>query len=98
MTQKILVVEDHKKMREALASLIKGEGYEVTEARDGRDGLAKAGETFPDLILVDHYLPILDGSEMIRRLRQVPAFVSVPIILISVDLSLGSLAMATGAD
>src|SRR5918993_713759 len=98
MSRKVLVVKDHKKMREMLASLISRAGFEVTEAINGRERLEKAGETLPDLILVDDYMPILDGPDMIRELRQMPTFESVPIILLSADLDFGSEAVATGAD
>ena len=98
MARKILVVEDHEKMREVLVRLIRCEGYEVTEAVDGRDGLEKADETRPDLILADQYMPRLDGLEMIRQLRQVPAFASTPIILLSTDPDLGDCATAAGAN
>src|SRR5688572_29704649 len=85
-------------MREILAYLLSGEGYEVTVAVDGQDGLEEASETLPDLILTDHYMPRLDGLEMIRQLRQMPAFASVPIILISTEPSVGSMATEVGAD
>ena len=55
------VVEDQEDLRGILRDLLTGSGYEVAEAADGRDGVAKALSERPDLILMDIQLPILDG-------------------------------------
>jgi len=62
MKKRILVVEDQKDLRGILRDLLNGSGYAVTEAADGRDGVAKALSERPDLILMDIQLPILLGS------------------------------------
>jgi two-component system, cell cycle response regulator DivK len=62
MKKRILVVEDQKDLRGILRDLLNSSGYAVTEAADGRDGVAKALSERPDLILMDIQLPILLGS------------------------------------
>ena len=67
MTKCILVVEDQEDLRGVLRDLLTGSGYEVAEAADGWDGVAKAKSERPDLILMDIQLPILDGYETTRE-------------------------------
>ena len=57
MTKRILVVEDQEDLRGVLRDLLTGSGYNVAEAADGRDGVAKALSERPDLILMDIQLP-----------------------------------------
>jgi two-component system, cell cycle response regulator DivK len=66
MTKRILVVEDQEDLRGILRDLLAGSGYDVAEAADGRDGVAKAQSERPDLILMDIQLPVLDGYEATR--------------------------------
>lgn len=66
---KILVVDDEESLRESLRFLLQQAQYQVETASDGLQGLHKAGEFQPDLILLDGMLPGLDGVEVCRRLR-----------------------------
>jgi two-component system, cell cycle response regulator DivK len=66
MTKRIVVVEDQEDLRGILRDLLTGSGYDVTEAANGRDGVAKAQSEPPDLILMDIQLPVLDGYEATR--------------------------------
>ena len=61
MSKHILVIEDQNDLRDVLRTLLTGSGYAVTEAADGRDGVAKATSGRPDLILMDIQLPRIDG-------------------------------------
>ena len=72
MTKRILVVEDQEDLRGILRDLLTGSGYDVAEAADGRDGVAKAKSERPDLILMDIQLPILDGYEATRQIKADP--------------------------
>ena len=81
MTFKILVVEDEAKLAQFIELELKDEGYQVTVATDGLEGLATARECHPDLILLDWMLPGLSGVEICRRLRQTAN--KVPIIFIT---------------
>src|SRR6267154_1612633 len=83
MTKRILIVEDQADLRGILRDLLTGSGYEVAEAADGRDGVAKAKSERPDLILMDIQLPILDGYEATRQIRTDPNLKATPIIAVS---------------
>jgi two-component system, cell cycle response regulator DivK len=83
MTKRILVVEDQDDLRGVLRDLLTGSGYEVAEAADGQDGVAKAQSELPDLILMDIQLPIIDGYEATRQIKADPNLKTVPIIAVS---------------
>jgi DNA-binding response OmpR family regulator len=70
MAEKILVVEDEPTLQETLAYNLKRQGYTVELAGDGQAGIEAARRTQPDLIVLDIMLPILDGFEVCRILRQ----------------------------
>ena len=67
--RRILVVDDEPSIVDAVATALRYEGYEVSEARTGRDGLAAAQSDHPDLIVLDVMLPDVDGFEIARRIR-----------------------------
>jgi len=83
MTKRILVVEDQEDLRGILRDLLTGSGYEMLEAADGGEGVAKAKAERPDLILMDIQLPVLDGYETTRQIRSEPNLKSTPIIAVS---------------
>lgn len=66
-------------MRAALESV----GYEVVEAVDGEDALAKAWSSAPDLILLDIHMPLRDGLSVVKELRSDPRFRSIPILAVT---------------
>jgi signal transduction histidine kinase/DNA-binding NarL/FixJ family response regulator len=68
--KKILVVEDRWENRSAIADLLVPLGFIVREAENGQDGLEKAAKWQPDLIITDLAMPVMDGYEMLTRLRQ----------------------------
>ena len=72
MAQRILVVEDDEFLRELYDELLKGEGYEVTLAVDGEQGLNKISEGNFDLVLLDIMLPKMDGLEILRHIKSKP--------------------------
>ena len=67
---RILVVEDEPDLLRILARTLREEGYAVDEAADGEDGLFKAEGVAYDAIILDVMLPVIDGWEVLRRLRQ----------------------------
>ncbi len=83
MTKRILVVEDQEDLRGVLRDLLTGSGYEVAEAADGGEGVAKAKSERPDLILMDIQLPVLDGYETTRQIKADPNLKATPIIAVS---------------
>ncbi|MBE6007612.1 MAG: response regulator transcription factor [Lachnospiraceae bacterium] len=70
MGRKILVVDDEMNIVNILAFNLKKEGYEVITAFDGAEGIKKAYEQEPDLILLDVMMPIIDGYEACRKIRE----------------------------
>jgi DNA-binding response OmpR family regulator len=79
--KKILIVDDDHVMRESLVTVLEAEGYQVSRAADGREGLAKAQEGSYDLIALDLIMPELGGLEVCRKLRE--AGVQTPIIMLT---------------
>jgi two-component system chemotaxis response regulator CheY len=83
--KRILTVDDSASMRQMVSFTLRKEGYEVTEAVDGKDGLAKfAGIKF-DLIITDLNMPNMDGIEMITAVRKLPGYSFVPILMLSTE-------------
>jgi two-component system cell cycle response regulator DivK len=79
----ILYVEDNEANRKIVRQLLKQTSYTLIEAYDGEEGVAKALETRPDLILMDIQLPKISGIEATRRLRAEAATAETPIIAIT---------------
>lgn len=67
--KKVLVVDDDENLRMALTDKLKGIGFEVLEAKDGEEGLAKSFESHPDIILLDVMMPTMNGIDMLKKLR-----------------------------
>jgi CheY-like chemotaxis protein len=80
---KILLVEDNEMNRDMLSRRLERRGYEVVMAVDGADGVAKAKSERPDLVLMDMSLPVIDGWEATRRIRQDPETANVPVIALT---------------
>ena len=79
----ILYVEDNEMNRKIVRDLLKRTKYQLHEAFDGEEGVAKALELRPDLILMDIQLPKISGLEATRRLRAEPNTANTPIIAIT---------------
>ena len=81
--KKILIIEDDKFLRELITQKLFKEGYEVSEAVDGEEGLKKLKEEKPDLVLLDLILPGIDGFEVLARTREESTLSSIPVIILS---------------
>jgi DNA-binding response OmpR family regulator len=81
MKEKILIIEDEEDLVKGLKLNLQGEGYEVEWAFDGREGLLKAQEAAPDLVILDIMLPKMNGLEVCRELRQ--KNIGIPIIMLT---------------
>ena len=68
--QRVLVVDDEKKIRDLLTAYLRADGFEVAEASDGAEALARARKTEPDLVILDVMMPGMDGIEVLRELRK----------------------------
>lgn len=80
MAAKLLIVDDEPDLRRFLADAMLLEGYEVALAQDARQGLQQVDQFGPDLILLDVMMPVIDGWEMLSRLRN---FSDVPVIMLT---------------
>ena len=78
----VLVVEDEPAQREVLAYNIEAEGFRVSRAENGEDGLMMVNEDPPDVIVLDWMMPILSGIEVCRRLKISPETRNIPIIML----------------
>jgi len=81
--KKILVVEDHPALSQALMEKLTAEGFEAIQARDGEEGLTMAFMEHPDLILLDIIMPKVDGATMLKQLRADAWGSSVPVVVLS---------------
>ncbi|WP_333278418.1 MULTISPECIES: PAS domain S-box protein [unclassified Microcoleus] len=84
--RKILLVDDHEVNRAMLHRLLSRLGFEIVEATDGADCLHKAQAFLPDLILMDLLMPVMDGWEATRRLRQLPQLKDAVILALSASV------------
>jgi len=76
----ILVVDDDAQIRTFVARQLKNEGFNVELARTGDEALEKAAEVLPDLVILDLTMPVMDGIEALRRLRE---WAAMPVIVLS---------------
>jgi CheY-like chemotaxis protein len=81
--QRVLIVDDEATLAETLAEILAWEGYEVELAENGVEGLAAIERSRPDAVVLDYMMPIMDGLQMLERMRAVPAYLEVPVILMS---------------
>ena len=80
---RVLIVDDDRQIRELLTELIEDEGYEVMAAADGASGLEAVNSFAPDVVISDVVMPVLNGIELCRRIKQEPGTADVPVLLIS---------------
>lgn len=81
----ILAVDDSVSMRQLVTFTLKEAGFQVIEAVDGEDALAKAKATPADVVLTDVNMPKMDGITLIRNLRQLPAYKFTPMLLLTTE-------------
>jgi len=85
VAKSILAVDDSASIRQMVAFTLKGAGYDVIEAVDGEDGLAKAKAKAVDLVLTDQNMPKMDGLSMVRALRRLPGYRTSPILILTTE-------------
>jgi sigma-B regulation protein RsbU (phosphoserine phosphatase) len=83
MARRLLLVEDSSMMRRMISAMLEDEGYEVALAVDGRDGLAKAREFAPELILTDYEMPEMDGPALCQALKVDPDLRPIPVLMLT---------------
>src|SRR3954447_26511533 len=100
MARRLLLVADSSMMRRMISAMLEEEGYEVALAVDGREGLARAREFTPELILTDYEMPVMDGPALCQALKVDTELRSIPVLML---MTLGAteskvLGLNAGAD
>jgi DNA-binding NtrC family response regulator len=95
MQFKILVIDDEPILRDSLKVALGSGGYTVMTARTGEEGLELFRNEAPDLVLLDHWLPAMNGDEVLRRIKEIDEVVPVIIMTAqgSIDLAVSSMKM-----
>ena len=88
MAEKILIVDDDLDTLRLVGLMLQRQGYNIVAATNGEQGLAKAFEEKPDLILLDVMMPDMDGYEVTRRLRKNPITATTPILMFTAKTQL----------
>ncbi len=86
-TKTIMAVDDSGSLRQMVVFSLNAAGYKVIEAVDGQDALNKAKQLTVDLVLTDQNMPVMDGLTLIRSLRNLAHYKSVPILMLTTESS-----------
>lgn len=85
MAKTILIVDDSASLRQVVAIALKGAGYDVIEAADGKDALSKLTGQKVHLIISDVNMPNMDGITLVKELKKLPAYKFTPIIMLTTE-------------
>lgn len=85
MNKKIMTVDDSASMRQMVSFTLKEAGYEVVEATDGEDALAKLAANRVQMVITDLNMPKLGGMELVKRTRALPGYKFIPIIMLTTE-------------
>lgn len=101
MAKKILSVDDSASIRQMVSFTLRNEGFEVIEASDGQDAIAKLGGDQVNMVITDLHMPNMDGIELIKSLRANALYRFTPIVMLTTEShqdkkDLGRQAGATG--
>lgn len=101
MAKRILVVDDSKAIRQSVTYVLQQEGYETIEAADGMEGLEKIIGSAVDMVVSDVNMPNMDGITMVGKIRDIPEYKFIPIIILTTEsqstkMEAGKAAGATG--
>lgn len=93
-----LIVDDSSAMRAFLKMILKSAGFEVSEARNGKEGLqALTPVVLPDVVLLDWNMPEMNGFEMLRRLRADARCCGVKVMMVTTETEMAEMSRALGA-
>src|SRR5437868_9491604 len=87
MPQTVLVVDDSATMRQQTRTLLQTNGYTVVEAGNGAEGLEAAKKAAVELLIVDVNMPVMNGIEMIGKVRQLEKYAKTPIFVLTTESS-----------
>lgn len=85
MAKTIMVVDDSASLRQVVSIALKGAGFDVIEACDGKDGLSKITGQKIHLIISDVNMPNMDGITLVRELRRLPQYRGVPLLVLTTE-------------
>jgi two-component system chemotaxis response regulator CheY len=85
VSARILVVDDSQSMRALVRAALEGDGYEVAESENGEQALDSFQATPPDLVITDIYMSGMDGLNLVRGIRAVPAGRFLPILVLTTE-------------
>lgn len=91
----ILIVEDQHQLRQLYVTELLMSGFDVIEAENGEDAIARASSQFPDVVLMDLSLPVVDGWEATRRLKNDARTAHIPVVALTAYDGAGELQRAT---
>jgi CheY-like chemotaxis protein len=80
---KVLLVDDERCLLDALSTLLADEGFEISSAFNGREALERLATFAADVVVSDVMMPVMDGQQLLRRLREQPATRGIPVILMT---------------
>jgi CheY-like chemotaxis protein len=81
---KALVVEDEEDIKQLLFEELEDKGYQVLEAGNGEIALQRVSEEIPDIISADVFMPVMDGLDLIMRLKENPETSGIPVVMVTV--------------
>lgn len=85
MSNTALVVDDSTSMRQMVSCTLKQAGFEIIEASDGQEALSLLGGQPVDVVITDLNMPVLNGLDLIRRLRSLPIYRFTPILMLTTE-------------
>ena len=83
MAKSILLVDDAAVVRHIVSLTLRKSGYEVVEAVNGRDAVEKLDSSSVEMVITDLNMPVMDGIELIRHIRQTPKYRFMPILMLT---------------
>lgn len=87
MAKTIMIIDDSASLRQVVQIALKAGGYDVVQAENGRDALAKLAGAAPHLIVCDVNMPVMDGLTFIKELKGLPDFRFTPVIMLTTETS-----------
>lgn len=97
MAKSIMIVDDSASLRQVVGIALKGAGYEVVEACDGKDALAKLDGRKIHLIISDVNMPNMDGISFVREAKKLPNYKFTPVIMLTTESQEGKKAEGQAA-
>jgi CheY-like chemotaxis protein len=90
----VLIIEDDREIRDTLADVFEVDGYDVTHASNGLEGLAQARQQHPDVIVLDLMMPVMDGWQFREEQKRDPSIADVPVVVVSAFRDVGEMDVA----